>query len=69
MSTFLAFRRRDPWWDQEGPAARRKHRYERFVSATAFFASLLALAGAGTVWAIHLGFAAMLGFNVTLLIG
>lgn len=69
MPTILAFRRRDPWWDQEGPAARRRHRYARFVSATAFFASLLALAGAGAVWAIHLGFAAMLGFNVTLLIG
>ena len=41
----------------------------RFVSATAFFGPLLALGGAGAVWAIHLGFAAMLGFNVTLLIG
>ena len=69
MSTFLAFRRRDPWWDQEGPAARRRHRYDRYVSATAFLASLLALAGAGAAWAIHLGFAAMIGFNVTLLIG
>lgn len=66
MSTFLAFRRRDPWWDQEGPAARRRHRYKRYASATAFLASLLALAGAGMVWAIHLGFAAMLGFRIPL---
>ena len=62
----LAFRRRDPWWGQEGPAARRKHRYERLVSTTAFIASLFALGGAGMVWAIHLGLAAMLGFRVTL---
>lgn len=65
----LAFRRRDPWWDQEGPAARRKHRYDRYLSATAFLASVLALGGAAAVWAIHLGFAAMLGINVSLLIG
>lgn len=65
----LTLRRRDPWWGQEGPAARRKHRYERFVSTTAFVASLLALAGAAAVWSIHLGFAAMLGINVHLVIG
>ncbi len=65
----LAFRRRDPWWGQEGPAARRRRRYDRFVSTTAFLASLVAILGAGAVWAIHLGFAAMLGFRVTLAIG
>ena len=69
MPGILRFHRRDPWWDQEGPAARRRHRYERFISRTAFFASLFALAGAAAVWSIHLGFAAMLGFNVRLLIG
>ena len=65
----LAFRRRDPWWGQEGPAARRRHMYERYVSRLAFLASLSALLGAGWVWAIHLGFAAMLGIRATLLIG
>ena len=69
MPSILAFRRRDPWWGQEGPAARRRHRYERFISATAFLMSLAALVGAGVVWSIHLGFAAMLGFRVTLPIG
>ena len=69
MPTFLAFRRRDPWWGQEGPAARRRHRYQRMVSASAFLASLLALSGAAAVWSIHLGFAAMLGINVHLVIG
>ena len=69
MSTFLALRRRDPWWDMEGPAARRHHRYERFVSMTAFVASLAALGGAGMAWSIHLGFAAMLGVHLRLVIG
>lgn len=69
MPRILTFRRRDPWWGQEGPAARRKHRYERFMSATAFVASVLALGGAAAVWAIHLGIAAMLGLNVHLVIG
>jgi hypothetical protein len=66
MPSFLTFRRRDPWWGQEGPAARRRHRYERFVSTTAFIASVFALGGAAMVWSIHLGFAAMLGFRMTL---
>ena len=69
MPSILALRRRDPWWDQEGPAARRKHRYEQFVSTTAFVASLFALGGAAWVWAVHLGFAAMLGVRMTLAIG
>jgi hypothetical protein len=65
----LTLRRRDPWWGLEGPAARRRHRYERFVSTTAFLASLLALSGAGLVWAIQLGFAGMVGIKLTLGLG
>jgi len=65
----LAFRRRDPWWGQEGPAARRRHRRERLLSGMAFVASLMAIAGAGLVWSIQLGLAAMLGLNVHLVIG
>jgi hypothetical protein len=65
----LTLRRRDPWWGFEGPAAKRRYRYQRFVSGTAFLASLLALGGAGVAWAIQLGLAAMLGFNLTLAIG
>ena len=64
----LAFRRRDPWWGQEGPAARRRHLYERVVSRIAFVASLCAVLGAGWVWAVHLGFAAMLGVRMALAI-
>jgi hypothetical protein len=65
----LALRRRDPWWGLEGPAARRRHRRERVVSFLAFVAALAAIGGAGIVWAIQLGFAAMLGFRLTLAIG
>lgn len=68
MPSILAFHRRDPWWGQEGPAARRKRRLHRLVSATAFLAALLAVGGAAAAWAIQLGFAAMLGIQVTLAI-
>jgi hypothetical protein len=65
----LTLRRRDPWWGQEGPAARRRRYYHKFVSTTAFLASLVALGGAGVAWAIQLGLAAMLGFHLSLAIG
>ena len=60
----LAFRRHDPWWDVDGSAARRRYRYNRFVSFLAFVFSVTALLGSGALWAIHLGFAAMLGIEV-----
>jgi hypothetical protein len=65
----LTLRRRDPWWGLEGPAARRRHRYQRFVSTTAFLASLAALAGAALAWSIQLGFASMVGIRLTLGLG
>jgi hypothetical protein len=65
----LSLRRRDPWWGLEGPAARRRYRYQRFVSTTAFLASVVALGGAAVAWAIQIGVAAMLGLNLTLAIG
>ncbi|HTK46088.1 MAG TPA: hypothetical protein VL749_12145 [Patescibacteria group bacterium] len=65
----LTLRRRDPWWDLEGPAAKRRRYYHRFVSTTAFLASLVALGGAGIAWAIQLGLAATLGFHLSLAIG
>jgi len=65
----LTLRRRDPWWGLEGPAAKRRRYYHRFVTTTAFLASLVALGGAGVAWAIQLGLAAMLGFHLSLAIG
>lgn len=60
----LAFRRHDPWWGVDGPAARRRYRYQRFVSFLAFMFSITALFGTGALWAIHLGFAGMVGIQV-----
>ncbi len=65
----LTLRRRDPWWGLEGPAAKRRRYYHKFVSMTAFLASLVALGGAGFAWAIQLGIAAMLGIHLALAIG
>ena len=65
----LTLRRRDPWWDLEGPAAKRRYRYQRFISTTAFLASVVALGGAGVAWAIQVGLAAMLGLHLSLAIG
>jgi len=65
----LTLRRRDPWWGLEGPAAKRRYRYQRFISATAFLASVVALGGAGVAWAIQVGLAAMLGLHLSLAIG
>ena len=65
----LTLHRRDPWWGLEGPAAKRHYRYQRFISTTAFLASVVALGGAGVIWAIQLGLAATFGFNMSLPIG
>lgn len=65
----LSLRRRDPNWGMEGPAAKRRYRYQRLVSATAFLASLVALGGAGLAWAIQIGLLSILGLNVSLPIG
>jgi hypothetical protein len=64
----LTFRRHDPWWGVDGSAARSRYRGQRVVSTLAFVASLLAISGAATIWAIQLGFAAALGLRVTLAI-
>ncbi|HYK94984.1 MAG TPA: hypothetical protein VE011_03830 [Candidatus Dormibacteraeota bacterium] len=69
MPSILTLRRRDPWWGLEGPAARRRHRRKRILTVLAFVASCLAIAGAGIAWSIQLGFAAMLGFHLHLVIG
>ena len=65
----LTFRRHDPWWGVDGSAARARYRRHRIMSTLAFVASVFALGGAAWVWAVYLGFAAMLGFRMTLAIG
>ena len=69
MSSIALFRRRDPWWDVEGKAARRTRRWRRFVSAVAFLAAVVAGGGAAAVWAIELGVASAFGIHAALAIG
>jgi hypothetical protein len=56
---FSLFSQRDPWWEIDGPAARRERRRQRFVALVAFAASLTAFSGATYAWAIHLGIVAL----------
>jgi hypothetical protein len=67
--SILAFRRRDPWWAMDGPAARRARRRKRIVSFIAFVASLTAVGGAALAWAAQLGLADALGLPVRLALG
>ncbi len=69
MSSLSLFRRRDPWWEADGPAARRAHRRRRFVASLAFVASLGAVAGAAFAWSIALGIAAAIGVQARLPFG
>jgi hypothetical protein len=64
---FAMFNRRDPWWEVDGPAARRERRRHRFVSLVAFVMALTAVSGAAYVWAFHLGLAG--GLPLTLPVG
>lgn len=69
MPSFPLFRRRDPWWEVDGPAARRTRRRQRIVAGLALAAALVAVCGAVVVWAIQLGLAGMLGTGGTFGIG
>jgi hypothetical protein len=63
------FHRRDPWWEVDGPAARRARRRERLVAAAAFLASLTAVGAAAFAWSVQLGLAALLGVRAALPFG
>ena len=60
MSTLSLFRRRDPFWEMDGPAARAKRRRERFVSTIAFAVALTAVVLSGLLWWMHVGAGALL---------
>ena len=55
------FNRRDPWWQAEGPAARREHRRHLMLSSAAFAAGLTAVAFAIVAWSIEVGLAGAFG--------
>jgi hypothetical protein len=69
MTTLSRFRRRDPWWEIDGAAARGARRRRRFVAFVAFLASLAAVAAAAVGWLIALGIAGTFGVHATLGIG
>ncbi len=67
--SILAFRRRDPWWALDGPAARRARRRKQLVSLLAFLTSVAAVSGAAMAWAIQLGLGESLGLPFRLALG
>ncbi len=69
MPSFSLLNRRDPWWESDGPAARRARRRERLVAGAAFLAALTAVGAAAIAWSIQLGIAALFGVGVTLPLG
>ena len=60
MSTLSLFRRRDPFWEVDGPAARAKRRRERLVSTIAFALALTAVVLSGLLWWMQVGVGALL---------
>ena len=60
------FNQHDPWWEIDGPAARRERRRHRIVTLSAFATSLLAVVGSAYIWAFHLGLVGALAFHIGL---
>ena len=63
MSARSLFRRRDPFWEVDGPAARRSSDARRLAATIAFAVALAAVAGAAFAWSVELGLAASLGIR------
>jgi hypothetical protein len=62
----ILFARRDPWWEIDGPAARRERRRRRIVSFAAFMLSVFAVTASAYAWAFHLGFVGSLAVGLPL---
>ncbi len=69
MPSLSLFRRRDPWWEADGRAARSERRRRRIVSMIAFAAAMTAVGGAAVGWAIQLGVAGAFGVHMALALG
>jgi hypothetical protein len=69
VSPFAPFKRRDPWWESDGPAARREHRQRRLRASLAFAAAMAAVVAAAFAWSIELGLAATVGIHASLPFG
>ena len=70
MAVRSSFRnRRDPYWEVDGPAARRDARKRKARGALAFTVALGAVAFAAFAWTVELGLAALVGIGLTLPLG
>jgi len=65
----LSLNRRDPWWESDGPAARRARRRRKLVSTAAFAAAVAAVGASAFAWSIQLGVAATIGIHAALPFG
>jgi fatty acid desaturase len=61
--------RHDPWWEVDGPAARRERRRRRVMSTAAFLASVVAAGLSAAAWAAQLGLPRLFGLEVAQLVG
>jgi hypothetical protein len=59
----------DPYWEIDGPSARRERRARRARAFVAFSASVAAVGGAAFIWTVKLGLAAAIGIRIALPIG
>ena len=66
MADRSLFRRRDPFWEVDGPAARRENRTRRMRATAAFFFAVTACAMTAFAWSIQLGLAAAFGIAASL---
>jgi hypothetical protein len=69
VTLLTLFRRRDPWWQMDGPAARRARLRQRLVAGLALVLSVGAVGGAAVAWAVQLGVAADLWVRLARTIG
>jgi hypothetical protein len=69
VSSFSLFKRRDPWWESDGPTARREHRRRRLLATLAFAAGLAACGAAAFARSVELGLAAAIGIRASLPFG
>jgi len=69
MSWLSLLKSRDPYWEVNGPAARREHRRTWVVNRVAFIAAVTAFLGAGAIWLVELGIAANVGIHASLALG
>lgn len=58
--------RHDPFWEVDGPAARREQRLHKARGVLAFTVALGAVVFAAFAWTVQLGLAAMVGIRLTL---